>query len=252
MHVSILFFVGLIVGAMNAIAGGGMLIGFPIMVALGIHPLIANATANLITGPGQVASAYGYRRYLRKVPLKYAWLLVPVLIGAAGGALLLRRTPADHFAHLVPGLVLFGILLFAFQPLLHFHLHRHLTGRRKTWLPIVLIGLGMLPLSIYGGYFGAGYGFIMLAFLGFTNLRDAHMMNAMRNVAAIGVSSASIVCLYGSHLIDWRMGIIAGVGSVVGGYVGAHYAQKVSSHQLRIVVIIIGLIAVAYLAAQDY
>jgi uncharacterized membrane protein YfcA len=248
----ILFLVGIVVGAMNAIAGGGMLVGFPVMIALGIHPLVANATANIVTGPGQLASAFGYRHYLRKVPLKYAWLLVPVTGGAAGGALLLRYTPPDHFAQMVPGLVFFGVVLFAFQPLLHFHLHRHLRGKYKTWLPIIFIGLATIPISIYGGYFGAGYGFMMLAFLGFTNLHDTHMINAMKNVAAIGVASASIVCLYGAHLIDWHVGAIAASGSAVGGYVGARYAQKVSSHQLRIIVITIGLLAVVYLAAQEY
>ena len=252
MHDIILFAVGIIVGAMNAIAGGGMLVGFPVMIALGIHPLVANATANIITAPGQAASAFGYRGYLRKVPLAYAWLLVPVTTGAAIGALLLRRTPPDHFAQLVPGLVLFGVVLFAVQPLLHFHLHRHLKGRYKSWMPIVLIGLAIVPISIYGGYFGAGYGFMMLAFLGFTNLHDAHMINAMKNVAAIAVAIASIVCLYGSHLIDWRVGIIAAAGSAIGGYLGARYAQKVSSHQLRILVVIIGLLAVAYLGLQEY
>jgi uncharacterized protein len=252
MHEIILFLVGLIVGAMNAIAGGGMLIGFPALIALGVHPLVANATANVVTGPGQIASAFAYRKYLRKVPLKYGLLLVPVVVGAAMGALLLRSTPAEHFAQLVPGLVLFGVGLFAVQPLLHFHLHRHLKGRYKTWVPIIIIGLATLPVSIYGGYFGAGYGFIMLAFLGFTSLHDTHMINAMKNVAATGVASASIVCLYGSHLIDWRVGTIAAAGSILGGYLGARYAQKVSSHQLRVAVIIIGVLAVAYLAMQEY
>jgi uncharacterized membrane protein YfcA len=252
MHEIILFLVGIVVGAMNAIAGGGMLVGFPVMIALGIHPLVANATANIITAPGQAASAFGYRRYLRKVPLQYALLLIPVVIGAGMGALLLRNTPPAHFAQMVPALVFFGVMVFALQPLLHFHLHRHLKGKYKTWLPIVLIGLATLPLSIYGGYFGAGYGFMMLAFLGFTNLHDTHMMNAMKNVAAIGVASASIVCLYGSDLIDWRTGVIGAAGAVIGGYGGARFAQKVSSHQLRIIVVIIGLLAVAYLATQEY
>jgi uncharacterized protein len=252
MHEIILFVVGIVVGAMNAIAGGGMLVGFPALIALGVHPLVANATANIVTGPGQIASAFGYRRYLGKVPLKYALLLIPVVIGAAGGALLLRNTPAEHFARLVPGLVLFGVLLFALQPLLHLHLHRHLKGRYKTWLPILFIGLATLPVSFYGGYFGAGYGFMMLAFLGFTNLHDTHMINGMKNVAAIGVASASVVCLYRSHLINWRVGATAAAGSVIGGYLGARYAQKVSSHQLRIIVVIIGLLSVIYLAAQEY
>lgn len=248
----ILFVAGLVVGSMNAVAGGGMLIGFPALIALGLPPLVANVTGNVVTAPGQLASAIGYRNYLRRVPLRYAWLLVPLIIGSAVGATTLRTTSSHDFAHLVPGLVLFGVALFAFQPLLHFHLHRHVTKRSKTWLPIVLIGLAILPLSFYGGYFGAGFGFIMLAFLGFTHLPDTHMINGMKNVAAIFVSSTAVVVLYSAHLIDWRSGLVMTAGSITGGYYGARAAQKVPSHWLRIIIICIGLSAVVYLFTRDY
>lgn len=243
---------GFIVGAMNSIAGGGMLIGFPILVTLGIPPLLANATANIVTAPGQLASAYGYREYIRRVPLRYAWLLLPIVLGAVAGSLTLRQTSADSFAKLVPILVLFGVGLFTFQPLLHFHLHNHLTGRRKAWLPMVLLGLAMLPLSFYGGYFGAGYGFMMLAFLGFTNLQDTHMMNGMKNIAATFVAGASIACLFGSHLIQWREGSIMAIGAILGGYLGARSAQKVSSQWLRGSIITIGMTAVVCLTLRQY
>lgn len=248
----ILLLAGFIVGAMNAIAGGGMLIGFPVLIALGMPPLIANGTGNIVTFPGQVTSAIGYWKYLRKVPLRYALLLVPVIVGTALGALTLRHTPADHFARIVPGLVLFGVALFAVQPLLHFHLHRHVKGRVRTALPMIILGLAIVPLSFYGGYFGAGYGFMMLAFLGFTNLPDTHMINGMKNVSAIFVSGVSVLCLYGAHIIDWRTGLVMAVGTATGGYLGARGAQKVSSHWLRICIICIGLCAVAYLALRQY
>src|SRR6266702_7761946 len=103
----VLLLAGLVVGAMNAIAGGGFLVGFPVLVALGIPPLVANATGNIIVGPGQLASALGYQKYLRKVPLRYAVLLIPIIIGSAAGAITLRSTSAKDFAAIVPGLVLF-------------------------------------------------------------------------------------------------------------------------------------------------
>jgi uncharacterized membrane protein YfcA len=248
----VLLLVGFIVGAMNAIAGGGMLIGFPVLVALGVPPLIANATGNIITSPGQLASAIGYWRYLRKVPAIYAWLLLPIIVGSVFGALTLRHTSPHDFARIVPVLVLFGVALFAFQPLLHFHLHRHIKGRARTALPIILLAIAVVPLSFYGGYFGAGYGFIMLAFLGFTNLSDTHMINAMKNVSAIFVSTTSVICLYSTHLIDWHTGMFMGGGAVIGGYLGARGAQKVSSHWLRIFIICIGLSAVVYLGLHEY
>lgn len=248
----IFLLVGWVVGAMNAIAGGGMLIGLPVLIALGVPPLVANATGSVITAPGQLSSAIGYWRYLRKVPLYYALLLIPVVLGAICGATVLRHTSPDRFAHIVPALVLFGVALFAFQPLMHFHLHKHLKGRYKTALPLVILGLAILPLGFYGGYFGAGYGFIMLAFLGFTSLSDTHMMNAMKNVSAIFLSTTTLICLWCTHLVNWRVGVIMGTGSVIGGYMGARGAQKVSSHWLRVGIICIGLLAVVYLGFQEY
>lgn len=247
----VLVLVGVMVGVMNAIAGGGMLLGYPVLIALGLPPIIANGTGNIVTAPGQLASAIGYRNYLRRVPLQYAWLLVPIVFGAGFGSITLRSTSAHDFEHIVPVLLLFGLGLFTVQPLLHFHLHRHLKGRAKTALPLFLLGFAMLPLSFYGGYFGVGYGFIMMAFLGFTNLPDTHMMNAMKNVAAIFVSLTSVICIWSAHIIDWHYGILMGVGTTIGGYVGARGAQRVSNHWLRVCIIAIGLAAVAYLAIQE-
>ena len=243
----ILLLVGVVVGTMNAIAGGGMLLGFPVLLALGVPPLVANATSNIIIFPGQLTSAYGYRNYLKKVPRVYLWLLPPCAIGAAIGATILRHTSSNSFEHLVPGLILFAVVLFAFQPLLHFHLHKQLKTKKVDNRPLIYIGLALLPLAIYGGYFGAGFGFVILAFLGFTSLHDVHKMNAMKNIAASTMALVSIFCLFGAHLIDWRHGLVMAVGTTIGGYFGARLAQRIPSHTIRVVVIAIGLITAIYL-----
>jgi uncharacterized membrane protein YfcA len=248
----VLVVAGFIVGAMNAIAGGGMLIGFPILVGVGLSPLLANATANIVTFPGQISSAYGYRSYLRRVPLRYALLLIPTVIGAIAGAFTLRHTPAADFARIVPLLVFFGVCMFTVQPLIHLQLHSHIHERRKAIVPLLIIGCTILPISFYGGYFGAGFGFMMLAFLGFTSIHDTHMMNSMKNVAAAFVSGASTIMLFSSHLIQWRTGIPMAIGAVIGGYAGSRYAQRVSSYWLRIGIIVIGLGAAIYLGLQQY
>jgi len=248
----LLFLVGIVTGAMNAIAGGGMLIGFPVLVALGVPPLFANATGNIVTLPGQLTSAIGYRNYLRKVPKRYALLLIPCFLGAAAGALTLRHTPADHFARLVPGLVLFGVGLFALQPYMHHYLQKHLKAPRQSAVSLIMLGLALLVVCFYGGYFGPGLGFLMLALLSFTNLHDTHTINAMKNVSAVVIAGTSVLCLFSAHLIEWRVGLIMALGSTIGGYIGARSAQKVSSYWLRIVIVCIGLTAVAYLGARDY
>ena len=105
----ILLLAGFIVGAMNAIAGGGMLVGFPVLIVLGTPALFANATANIVALPGQIASAIGYWKYLKRVPPRYLLLLLPVVVGSAAGALMLRHTSAGNFADAVPLLLLFGV-----------------------------------------------------------------------------------------------------------------------------------------------
>ena len=248
----IILFVGIIVGAMNAIAGGGMLIGFPVLLGLGVPPLVANVTANIITPPGQLAAVFAYRNYLRKVPRRYVLILPFVALGALAGALTLRAMPSNNFAEMVPVLILFGVALFAFQPSLHLHLHSHLHGRKKNLLPILLIGVALLPITFYGGFFGAGYGFIMLAFLGLGKVHEVHMLAAMKNVSAILVSLISLAVLYSTGLIDWHIGLVMAVGTTIGGYLGARAAKRVSSYWLRIAVIVIGLAAAAHLGLINY
>ncbi|HET6925118.1 MAG TPA: sulfite exporter TauE/SafE family protein [Candidatus Saccharimonadales bacterium] len=248
----LLFGAGLAVGSMNAIAGGGMLMGFPVLLATGLPALIANGTGNVVIFPGQLASAVGYWKYLRKTPWKYAWLLAPWAVGAVIGALLLRRTPSMTFERYVPGLILFAVLLFAFQPFLHHYLHKHLKSRSKRVKPLVIIGIALFPVAIYGGYFGAGVGFIMLAFLGFTKLHDAHQINAMKNVAATVSAAICMVILSHGHFINWHAGLVMAAGSTIGGYAGARYAQSISSHAIRVVVIAIGIVTVTYLGFRSY
>src|SRR4051794_584121 len=114
MHDLILFFAGLIVGGMNAVAGGGMLVGFPVMLAVGIPAITANATTNIIVLPGSLSATYGYRKYLRRVPRQYLLLLIPACIGGAIGATLLRHTSPARFEQYVPALILTAVVLFAF------------------------------------------------------------------------------------------------------------------------------------------
>jgi uncharacterized membrane protein YfcA len=248
----ILFIAGIFVGTMNAIAGGGMLLGFPVLLAMGLPPLTANVTGNVVLLPGQLSAIYGYRNYLRKVPKYYVWLLIPCLAGGVIGAMILRHTSSGQFQDLVPGLVLFAVVLFAFQPLMHFHLHRHMRSRSKNHTTLLFIAAALLPTAIYGGYFGAGLGFIMLAFLGFTKIRDVHQMNALKNVGACIITVAALLCLLTTHLIDWRHGLVMAAGNTAGGYYGALFAQRLPTHALRVIVIIVGVSAAAYLGLRNY
>ncbi len=252
----ILFLAGILVGGINAIAGGGMLIGFPILLATGIPPLMASATTGVIVLPGNIAAAVGYRYYLRKVPRSYLLLIIPVIIGAATGTILLRHTSHETFAKYIPILILLAVIIFAFQPFLNKYVHGNVHGplkvRRRIW-PIILTGIAIFPLAVYGGYFGAGFGFIMLSFFGFTGLRDhLHRMNALKTVMTTCVAATALVVLVGSGLIDWQHGIVMAAGNLIGGYYGATATQKVSLPAIRIAILIIGCVTTIYLGLRSY
>lgn len=237
---------------MNSIAGGGMLIGFPMLLAAGMPALAANVTTNIVVMPGQIGAIIGYRKYLKKIPRSYLMLVIPCVIGAAIGSSILRHTSSSRFNELIPGLLMVAVLLFAVQPFLHFHLHRHLLGKAKGSSTLTLIGLALLPMSIYGGYFGVGFGFVILAFLGFTKMHDIHQINALKNVATLFIALTSVFVLFSTGLIDWQYGLSMAAGCALGGYYGSRLAQRFSSHAIRIVVIIIGFTAVTYLAFRTY
>lgn len=246
----LLFLTGIVVGMMNAVAGGGSLVGFPVLIGFGLAPIVANATSYLTVIPGQISSVFGYRNYLKKVPRLYLLLIIPCVIGAAIGATILKNIAFSQFDRLIPILILLAVLLFAVQPFLHFHLNRHLHGRAKSNWPVLLVGLALLPLAIYGGFFGPGFGFVILAFLGFTKLHEIHKMSAIKNLAAASMAITVVVVIASSGLINWHYGLIIAGGNLIGGYTGARLAQKVPSHWLRVTVIIIGLAIAAYLGVR--
>jgi uncharacterized membrane protein YfcA len=256
LHDIILFFAGIVVGGMNAVAGGGMLIGFPVLIALGLPPLVANATANVVVLPGNFAAAVGYRKYLRRVPRSYLLLLIPASAGATIGALVLRHTSFSDFQRYIPILIIFAAVLFAFQPFLYNFVHNHVHGtkkNKKNLRPLVYISGAVFVLSIYGGYFGAGFGFVMLAFLGFTGLHNhIHRMNSLKSVITVCIALISIICLYSSGLINWKEGLIMGSGNFIGGYSAAVGIQKVPSKVLRVVIVLIGIGTAVYLGLRSY
>lgn len=248
----LLFLLGIFTGGMNAVAGGGGLVNFPTLLAVGLSAVGANATANVVTLPGQITSAWGYRKYLRTVPKQYVLLLLPCTAGAIIGAFILRNTSSKQFGNLVPGLIVIAVLLFALQPYLHLHIRRHLKSRVKRLKPLLFIGLALFPLSIYGGFFGAGLGFVVLALLGFTKLADIHQMNGMKNVAGVVIAAVDVVVLSHGPFINWHYGLVMAAGSAVGGYGGARVAQKFSTHVMRIIVIAIGIVTATYIAFRNY
>jgi uncharacterized protein len=248
-HALFLFFAAAIAGTLNALAGGGSFISFPALLFIGVPAVPANATNTVALWPGLAASAIAYLKRL-DVPLR---LLIPLLItsvvGGWAGALLLLNTPQHTFLHLIPWLLLSGTLLFAFGNRI-----RGIAGktaaindlRATSWKAITVSSIINFLLAIYGGYFGAGIGFVILGMLAALGMSDIHAMGAIRTLLAAAINAAAVVTFILAGAVLWRQCAVMTAGALAGGWFGAHYAQKADPQKVRILVIGIGLVMSAY------
>lgn len=227
-------------GAINSVAGGGTLVSFPTLIWLGLNSVTANATSTVAIWPGTVGSIWGYRRELRRAEPRFRILIVPSLIGGLAGALLLRWTPTPTFDRMVPYLILFATLLFMAQETVQRLLNTaDQTGHRGTrWLIGAL--LFQLAVGIYGGYFGAGIGILMLAALSIMGLTDIHEMNSLKVVFGGSINGIAAVYFVWAGMVYWPDVLIMAVGAIAGGYGGAGMARRVGGTTVRRIVIVIG------------
>ena len=264
--------------AVNAIAGGGTLITFPTLIALGIPPIVANATSSVALWPGTLGSMWGYRRELTGA---HAWAVrfaIPSLAGGIVGALLLLRTSTEAFSAIVPFLVLGATALFIAQGPLAAHLRRRQEAAQTAVDPPGTVRAGDDPIvaleattgqttslaappiaflvyqflvSIYGGYFGAGMGILMLAALGFMGLVNIHQMNGLKNWGATCINLVAVTIFAVSGIVNWPIALVMAVGAGAGGYAASGLAQRVEQRTVRRLIIVIGLASGVWLLAQQ-
>lgn len=248
-------------GVMNALAGGGTILTYPVLLFLGQPAITANATSTVALMPGAAASLFGYRR---EVSTHRAWLktlFLPSLLGGALGAWLLLRTPEEAFANLAPLLVLFATVLFMVQGFLS----RRLAGRQtadgeavaaggmgRSWGRWAAAVLFQLAVAVYGGYFGAGIGILMLALLGFLGLDDIHAMNGLKNFFGLCINGVAAGYFLLQGAADLPSALVILVGAVLGGYGGARLARRIGRDKARAAVVVIGLFVTAVLAWQRW
>lgn len=239
------FVAALLGGVINSIAGGGTLVTFPAIVALGLPPLTANATSTVGLWPGAVGSMWGYRSHLTGTRPWLIGLTLPSLIGGGIGAWLLLNTGEDRFARIVPFLVLVATLLFLLQgPLL-----RHL-GRLREQAdprPRAMFLLAQLGVGVYGGYFGAGIGILMLATLEWMGHHNIHRMNGLKNWGGLCINIVAAAMFIASGIVRWPVALAMAGGGLVGGYLGSRAAQRVEQATVRRAVVVIGFAAFAWL-----
>ncbi len=228
-------------GAINSVAGGGTLVSFPTLIWLGLSPVTANATSTVAIWPGTVGSMWGYRRELQRAEPRFRILVLPSLVGGLAGALLLRWTPKSTFDHMVPFLILFATLLFMVQETVQRLLK---TGdpaghRSAQWLAGAL--LFQLGVGIYGGYFGAGIGILMLAALSILGLKDIHEMNSLKVVFGGTINGIASLYFVWAGMVYWPDVVVMVAGALAGGYGGAGMARRLGRTAVRRIVIAIGL-----------
>ena len=253
LELAALFFSAMIAGVMNAVAGGGTLVTFPTLLYFGTPPIVANATNTLVLLIGTVGSVYGYRRHLGMVKL---WLgrFVPVSIaGGLIGSALLSFTTDRTFSKLVPFLILIATVLFLTQGFFRRLAISEAAASQEAGHPSVKWAVAFqFAVAIYGGYFGAGIGILMLASLGFLGLTDIHEMNALKTVLGALINLVSALWFIGAGLIHWPKAGIMTLGALIGYYLGSHYSQRIPQTQVRRIVTLIGFLISAVTFYKEF
>ncbi len=238
----ILFIGAFAAGAVNSIAGGGTLITFPLLIWLGLDPKVANATSTVALWPGLFGGLYGYRKELENSSAILLRLGLTSVIGGGLGAWLLIWTPSPIFARLVPFLILFATILFMAQGSINRRLRlQPIVAEPKAswWLGAIIFQFFS---SMYGGYFGAGNGILMLAAMGLLGLHDIHRANGIKNFLGICINSVAVLSFSLTHLVVWSDALLMAVGALLGGYFGAHMAVRVGQVWVRRGIVAIGFV----------
>ena len=244
----IVFAAALLAGAINSVAGGGTLLSFPALVWIGRNPIMANATNSVALWPGSFAGMLGFRRELATIQRWLLLLMIPSLIGGAAGAILLLHTSTKTFERLIPFLILGATLLLASQEMITRRFQPHQATR--GWMAFAFSF--QLLVGVYGGYFGAGMGILMLAALGLIGLTDLHQMNGLKNLLAICINGVAAIYFAMSGAVLWREGLLMAVASIIGGYGGAKVARRLGRRFMRRFVVAIGLAMTVALSVRFF
>ncbi|MEP7289951.1 MAG: sulfite exporter TauE/SafE family protein [Chloroflexota bacterium] len=249
----LLFIAATLAGALNSVAGGGSFISFPALLFTGVPSKLANTTNTVALWPGSVASVGAYRQEIMAGPRGLRSLLVVSLIGGIIGAFVLLATPQSTFDKLLPFLLLFATLLFAFGRRVSNNL-RERAGRMNLppWVLTVTVIILQLLTSIYGGFFGGGIGIVMLAVLALWGMENIHLMNGLKTLLATCINGVAVIIFVANGSVLWPQAVLMIVGAVLGGYGGAYYARQIDPQKIRILVIVVGSLMTIYFFVRTF
>jgi uncharacterized membrane protein YfcA len=227
-------------GFVNAVAGGGTLITFPTLTFLGIPAVSANITNTIALCPGYFGGTWAQRKDL-KGQRKRLWWLIPIgVIGGLIGGYLLQHTGEKLFRELVPWLILFASLTLALQGFIKNRLTKFTSGENRRNKGQAIPAFLTLPATVYGGYFGAGLGVILMAFLGLTIKDNLTRINALKQAVSLATNVAAAVFFLFSGLVEWKVAAIMAVGALLGGFLGGKLAGKINPNILRWIIVGLG------------
>ena len=290
-HNLILFGAAAIAGMVNSVAGGGTLLTFPALLSAGFDSVIANATSTVALWPGQLSSLWGYRKEIGQNRTAIVRLALPSFLGGAVGAWLLLHTPHSFFDRIVPFLILMATVLFMVQEPLARRQRARAEQARKAPIPAspsldtgsdsaALLANSSAPpdvsstaatapegepspaawagiitfqffVAIYGGYFGAGIGILMLATLGYMGFTNIHRMNGLKNINGLCINAVASLLFISSGQVKWHIALLMAAGSILGGYTGAGTARRIGQRNVRRVIIGIGLVLALWLLLKS-
>jgi uncharacterized protein len=236
---------GAAAGAINAAVGSGTLVTFPVLLALGYPPVVANVSNTVGLVPGSVAGAYAYRRELAGHGRLLLTMAGAAVLGALTGGVLLLRLPAGAFDAIVPVLIGIALVLVVLQPRLTRTLAAKHDGTRHRAGPLVL--LAVFAASTYGGYFGAAQGVLLIGMLGLLLSTDLQWLNGLKNVLVGLVNAVAAVLFAAVGDVAWQPALLIAGGSAVGGLIGGRWGRRLPPAALRALIVVIGLAAIIHL-----
>jgi uncharacterized membrane protein YfcA len=244
-HIAAIFAAGIAAGTINTVVGSGTLITFPTLLAFGYAPVTANVSNTIGLVPGNASGAFGYRRELAGQRERALRLAVASVAGGVIGAVLLLSLPAAAFKAIVPAFIVVALALILFQKRLAAALASHRREGREHVGPVAFAGV--FGAGIYGGYFGAAQGIMLLAILGLSLSDDLQRLNAIKIVLVGLVNLVSgLIFAFAAH-VAWLPALLIAVGSVIGGVLGARVGRRLPDPVLRLVIVAVGIVAIVRL-----
>lgn len=238
------FIAAVAAGIVNAIAGGGTLITFPLLTALGLPAVSANITNTVALTPGYFGGAWAQREEIKKHSKRLSLLIIMSVTGGIAGGILLLKTGEKRFTGLIPYLILFATLLIAIQPVAKdMIVSSGRKGKDHSWLPVAFI---LFPATLYGGYFGAGVSIVILAALGLMYNESIASLNALKQLMSLCINLSAAVYFLFSGMVNWPVAVTMAAGAILGGYLGGRMAGNIRPSVLRWTVVIIGIAAGIY------